>query len=61
VHQLTEKTEPTSTTQLHTVLLGGKIKYAKKVHRFLKETLGATHNNLKCLQRIEYNYVSQAS
>ena len=34
---------------------------AKKVHRFRKETLGATHDYLKCLQRIEYNYVSQAS
>jgi len=34
---------------------------AKKVHRSRKETLGATHNYLKCLQRIEYNYVSQAS
>ena len=35
--------------------------YILKVHRFLKETLGATHNNLKCLQRTEYYYVSQAS
>ena len=66
VHQLTEKTEPTSTaTQLHTPL-GGKIMYAhchshkeaKKVHRFLKETAGAKHNNLKWWQRTEYNYVS---
>ena len=33
-------------------------KEAKKVHRFLKETAGAKHNNLKWWQRTEYNYVS---